>query len=150
MTKSISSPEYRLFCELLIEARKQQGLTQADVAARLGIHQTLVSKYERGERRLDPVEYLRTSDALEVDPHSLLRAVHAVASWRQPGESEQENALWADMDAITLLESLKYSREQVSSLIKSYRAKSHKVVPVKSLHIIISRQVDREKGKASW
>jgi len=38
----------------------------------------------------------------------------------------------------------------VSSLIKSYRAKSHKVVPVKSLHIIISRQVDREKGNASW
>ena len=39
---------------------------------------------------------------------------------------------------------------ELSSLIKSYQAKSHKVVPVKSLHIIISRQVDREKGKASW
>ncbi len=30
----------------------------------------------------------------------------------------------------------------VSSLVKSYQAKSHKVVSVKSLHIIISRQVD--------
>ena len=38
----------------------------------------------------------------------------------------------------------------VLSLIKSYRAKSHKVVPVKSLDIIISRQAEREKGKASW
>ena len=36
------------------------------------------------------------------------------------------------------------------SLIKSYRAKSHKVVPVKSLASIISRQEDGEKGKASW
>jgi hypothetical protein len=38
----------------------------------------------------------------------------------------------------------------VSSLIKSYRAKSHKVVPVKLLHIVISRQANREKGNASW
>ena len=38
---------------------------------------------------------------------------------------------------------------KVLSLIKSYRSKSHKVVPVKSLQSIISRQVDREKGNAS-
>jgi hypothetical protein len=36
------------------------------------------------------------------------------------------------------------------NLIKSYRVKSHKVVPVKSLASIISRQVDGEKGKANW
>jgi transposase len=114
MTKSISSPEYRLFCELMIEARKQQGLTQAEVAARLGIPQTQVSKYELGERRLDLREFLRTTHFLQVDPHSMVRAINAVASWREPGESEQENALWADMDAATLLESLRYSREQAA------------------------------------
>jgi serine/threonine protein kinase len=38
----------------------------------------------------------------------------------------------------------------VSSLIKSYRAKSHKVVPVRLSHSIISRQAAREKGSASW
>ena len=37
----------------------------------------------------------------------------------------------------------------VSSLVKSYRVKSHKVVPVKSSHSITSRQVDLEKGNAS-
>ena len=112
MTKSISSPEYKLFCELMIEARKQQGLTQAEVAARLGIPQPQVSKYEQGERRLDFTEFLRTTHFLQVDPHSMVRAINAVASWREPGESEQENALWADMDAATLLESLRHSREQ--------------------------------------
>jgi transposase len=112
MTKSISSPEYKLFCELMIEARKQQGLTQAELAARLGIPQTQVSKYELGERRLDVREFLRTTHFLQVDPHSMIRAINAVASWREPGESEQESALWADMDAATLLESLRHSREQ--------------------------------------
>ena len=38
----------------------------------------------------------------------------------------------------------------VSSLIKSYRAKSHKVVSVRLLHSVISRQASLEKGKASW
>jgi len=36
------------------------------------------------------------------------------------------------------------------SLIKSYRVKCHKVVPVRSLASIISRQVDGVKGKANW
>jgi hypothetical protein len=51
---------------------------------------------------------------------------------------------------VRAIEALGLSHLEVSSLIKSYRAKSHKVVPVKWLHIIISRQVDREKGNASW
>lgn len=36
------------------------------------------------------------------------------------------------------------------SLIKSYRAMSHKVVPVRVLASIISRQAGGEMGKASW
>jgi hypothetical protein len=38
---------------------------------------------------------------------------------------------------------------RVSSLIKSYRAKSHKVVSVRLLHSVISRQAALEKGNAS-
>jgi hypothetical protein len=50
-------------------------------------------------------------------------------------------------DAVRFL--LETIDSQVSSLIKSYRAKSHKVVSVKLLHSIISRQASLEKGKAS-
>ena len=39
--------------------------------------------------------------------------------------------------------------KDVSSLIKSYRAKSHKVVSVRLLHSVISRQASLEKGNAS-
>ncbi|HEV3074647.1 MAG TPA: helix-turn-helix transcriptional regulator [Thermoanaerobaculia bacterium] len=40
----------------LRDARKQAGLTQAEVAARIERPQSFVSKCESGERRIDPTE----------------------------------------------------------------------------------------------
>lgn len=41
---------------LLRELREESGHRQIDVAKALGIHQSMVSKYEVGERRLDILE----------------------------------------------------------------------------------------------
>jgi transcriptional regulator with XRE-family HTH domain len=41
---------------VLRESRKKSGLSQLEVAERLGRHQSFVSKYESGERKLDLVE----------------------------------------------------------------------------------------------
>jgi len=54
--KSISSEDYKLFLRELRSARKRGGLTQVDLAAKLGETQSFVSKCERGERRIDVVE----------------------------------------------------------------------------------------------
>jgi transcriptional regulator with XRE-family HTH domain len=43
----------------LRQARRDAGLTQAEVGRRLGLRQAFVSKVESGERRLDPVELAR-------------------------------------------------------------------------------------------
>ena len=51
----------------LIQARKEQGLSQDAVASRLGKPQQYVSRYEVGERRLDMVEFLDAAKALGVD-----------------------------------------------------------------------------------
>lgn len=48
--------QYQRFLEQLRAARKAAGLTQADVARRLGRPQSFVSKCESGERRVDVVE----------------------------------------------------------------------------------------------
>ena len=56
MEKSIFSDDYTLFLQLVRSARKRAGLTQEDVAKRLGKTQSYVSKCERGERRLDIVD----------------------------------------------------------------------------------------------
>lgn len=49
-------PKYQRFIERLKAARKQAGLTQAEVARRLRRPQSFVSKCESGERRVDVVE----------------------------------------------------------------------------------------------
>lgn len=56
MQKSISSRHYAHFLETLREAREKAGVSQEELAARLGETQSFVSKCERGERRMDIVE----------------------------------------------------------------------------------------------
>lgn len=73
MTKSVFTPTYARFRELLIEARENTGLTQAGLAEKLKRPQSYVSKFERGERRLDVVEYLEIARALKIDSCLLLR-----------------------------------------------------------------------------
>lgn len=56
MDKSITSQDYSVFLRALRAARRRSGLTQVQLAAKLGETQSFVSKCERGERRLDIVE----------------------------------------------------------------------------------------------
>ena len=53
-------------CALLVELRKNAGLRQTELAARLGCPQSFVSKYESGQRRLDLVELEAICKALGV------------------------------------------------------------------------------------
>lgn len=52
---------------MLVEARLACGLHQAVLADRLGKPQSFVSKYERGERRLDFPEFVAIVDAMGLD-----------------------------------------------------------------------------------
>ena len=54
--KSITSSDYGVFLRELRAARERSGLSQVDLAARLGETQSFISKCERGERRLDVME----------------------------------------------------------------------------------------------
>ena len=75
MDKSIHSPEHNRLTALLRELREQAGLNQADLADRLGVSQTWVSKYELGERRLDLVQLRQVCQALGTT------AAELVARW---------------------------------------------------------------------
>ena len=75
MVKSIYSEEYQLVLDELLRARKKAGLTQMAVADTLGRPQSFVSKYEKGERRLDVIEFLAVARAVQADPYRILRNV---------------------------------------------------------------------------
>lgn len=58
---------YKDFTKRLVAARKSAGLTQVQVARRLGKSHTYVSKCELGERRVDFVELQRFAQIYSKD-----------------------------------------------------------------------------------
>lgn len=80
MTKSVFSQRYERFRRLLIQARKDANLTQVILSERLGQPQSFVSKYERGERRLDLVEFLDVAQAIGLDTTEFLKLMEGADS----------------------------------------------------------------------
>lgn len=72
MAKSIYDDEYRKLIAAIRSARRQAGVTQQQLADRLGRPQSFVAKIEGYERRLDVVEFLQICRALEADPTLIL------------------------------------------------------------------------------
>ena len=77
MDKSIHAYEYKLFLDLLRQARVKAGITQGEVALRLGESQTFISKCERGERRIDVLELYLWCDALGISISTFVQTLDA-------------------------------------------------------------------------
>ncbi|OWK19816.1 XRE family transcriptional regulator [Mesorhizobium amorphae CCBAU 01583] len=77
MPKSLRSPRHQRFLAQLISLRKAKGLTQAQVAEKLGRPQSFVAKYEGGERRLDIIEFLDVTVVLDADPCEFLSSLRS-------------------------------------------------------------------------
>ncbi len=61
-----------MIASAVAEQRKASGLTQAEVAKKLGRHQPFVANIESGERRLDLVELLDIADIIGLDVGALV------------------------------------------------------------------------------
>lgn len=72
MAHSTHHDEYRLLIALLRDVRKEMGVTQIELGQRLDNTQTFVSKVERGERRLDVVEFIEICEAIGASPQEVL------------------------------------------------------------------------------
>jgi ribosome-binding protein aMBF1 (putative translation factor) len=71
--KTLHSDEHERFRGLLRKARMEAGLTQLELASRLGVPQSFVSKYESGERRLDVLELRLVCQAVGVSLQEFVR-----------------------------------------------------------------------------
>nr|WP_272912635.1 helix-turn-helix transcriptional regulator [Pseudomonas syringae] len=65
--------------DLLLEARNAAGMTQKELAVRLGRPQSFVSKTENAERRLDVIEFMDVCRGLGADPYALLIKLESMA-----------------------------------------------------------------------
>lgn len=63
----IGPKDHKLVGACLEAARKEAGVTQQELARRLGKPQSFVSAYETGQRRVDLLEFLVIAAALGID-----------------------------------------------------------------------------------
>lgn len=77
MSKSLGSPRHKALIALLVEKREAAGLTQAQLAEKLGEYQSFVARLESGQRRVDVVEFLELATVLQFDPSAALRKLDA-------------------------------------------------------------------------
>lgn len=75
MARVLASPSHTVLRRLLVKARKDAQLTQQQVAAKLGLPQSYVSKYENGERKLDVIEFLALCDVLGISAAEAIEAL---------------------------------------------------------------------------
>ena len=68
MPKSLFTRKHTQLRKLLVKARKDAKLTQVQLAARLRRRQAYISRIERGERRVDVVEFIDIARAIGFDP----------------------------------------------------------------------------------
>jgi transcriptional regulator with XRE-family HTH domain len=70
--KSIYTFPQQQLIQLLREVRQEAGLTQMQLAERLGVLQSEVSNWERGEKRLDLIELCQIVDAIGISLHAFV------------------------------------------------------------------------------
>lgn len=89
MEKSTFTPLYEHFREELVEMRAKGGMTQRDLARKLGREHSFVSRMELGERRLDVVEFFWVARACGRDPKraasDLMREFARIEEGDKPG-----------------------------------------------------------------
>src|SRR5205809_1914563 len=68
----VSVPAEDTFGSRLKEIRKRRGLSQVELAERLGLHQSLISQYECGYLRLHGALLVRLARALDTTPDEIL------------------------------------------------------------------------------
>lgn len=72
MEKSLHTDSHKILLEQLVQMRLAVGMRQQDLAIRLDVPQSFVSKYETGERRLDLIELRTICQAMGVSMQSFI------------------------------------------------------------------------------
>ncbi|HEY0281978.1 MAG TPA: helix-turn-helix transcriptional regulator [Rhizomicrobium sp.] len=78
MQKSLGAARHKALIDLLIQKREAAGMTQAELADRLGEYQSFVARLESGQRRVDVVEFLSLAEVLGFDPAKTISALTKV------------------------------------------------------------------------
>ena len=91
MVESMFSSAYALLIEAVVTLRKNAGLTQRQLADRLGREQSFVGRIETGQRRLDLVEFIWICRACGAEPEQeVSRLTRRLAGHVRPGRPRKK------------------------------------------------------------
>jgi len=85
----VFSPEYQRARDVLLRARRRAGLSQRELALALGKAHSHVTRIERGQRRVDLLEFHDIARVLGVDPVGLFAELAAELSRVERSAAEQ-------------------------------------------------------------
>lgn len=71
----VFTDEYRVIRETVIQARRTAGLSQAQLAERLGKAKSHVAMIERGQRRIDSLELYAMAQAFGLEPTAFFATI---------------------------------------------------------------------------
>lgn len=77
MPKSVFTGAHRHVVDALVSARKRSGLTQAELASRVGKDQSFISLIENAQRRVDVLEFFALSRAMGADAIAMLTEIES-------------------------------------------------------------------------
>lgn len=72
MEKTLTSKTHARLVRMLIDKREAAGVTQTELASKLGEYQSFAARLESGQRRIDIVEFIQLSRVLEFDAKSFI------------------------------------------------------------------------------
>lgn len=74
MEKTLDTNRHKELVSFLTRKRQELGITQSELAERLGEYQSFVARLESGQRRIDVVEFERLAEALCFHPNEFFQA----------------------------------------------------------------------------
>jgi Predicted transcriptional regulator with C-terminal CBS domains len=75
MPKSVFSDAYTIFLRALVAARKEAGVSQVELARRVGRDQPFISLVENGVRRVDLIEFYVLARGIGAEPVALFASI---------------------------------------------------------------------------
>ncbi|MER8862428.1 helix-turn-helix domain-containing protein [Mesorhizobium sp. M0751] len=78
MVDTLGTNRHKALIALLIKKREAAGLTQVELATRLGQYQSFVARLESGQRRVDVVEFINLAEILGFSAPSAIKKLSEV------------------------------------------------------------------------
>ena len=73
LAKTLGSTRHKVLVDLIVSKREAAGLTQSQLAEKLGEYQSFVARLESGQRRIDVIEYIEIARVLNFDAAKALK-----------------------------------------------------------------------------